>query len=99
MTLQEQFEKESGHIKPTGIEVEASDLFYWHEKFIKWLESKLSSQPEKPEGEVICCVWEITDDETETYITSCGQEFVMLDGSKPTDFNYCCYCGKKLSHT
>ncbi len=43
------------------------------------------------------CEWK---EEPDYWSTSCGQEFVILDGSpSENDMKYCCYCGKDIEET
>lgn len=42
------------------------------------------------------CYW--TEDPDGQWETSCGNTFVIIDGSPAdNDMTYCCYCGKKLA--
>jgi hypothetical protein len=41
------------------------------------------------------CRWEIEEEDSDCWTTGCGKDFVMLEDSKPHDFNFCVHCGKR----
>jgi hypothetical protein len=47
------------------------------------------------------CIWHLDDyDDDDSYETSCGKSFVLLDGTlKENEIIFCCYCGKKIEET
>lgn len=43
------------------------------------------------------CKWVLDDDDSNTYLTSCGELFCIENGTpKENYFNFCVYCGRKL---
>ena len=43
------------------------------------------------------CTWKPSNEEGETYSTSCGRLFTFIEaGVKENDFIFCCYCGCEI---
>ncbi len=43
------------------------------------------------------CTWTQDDDESDTWDTSCGGAFTLIDDTPENNgFKFCCYCGKKV---
>lgn len=44
------------------------------------------------------CTWTPEADDERIYETTCGQSFLMEEGTpQENDMNFCCFCGKKLA--
>ena len=43
------------------------------------------------------CGWKRQEDEEDFYLTECGDEFVLIEGSvKDNNIIYCPFCGRKV---
>jgi len=59
-------------------------------------EGELYERPSPIAKEEDLCSWAF-DGQCEKYDTSCGQAFVLEDGTpESNEMKFCCYCGKEL---
>ena len=50
----------------------------------------------KQEAEKVC-EWRIVDADNDEWVSFCGVDFVIIEGSlKDNNMTYCCGCGKKI---
>lgn len=62
-----------------------------------WKQIVPDDEPQAEPKREPACLWSRADDDTDTWETSCGHAFTIIEGT-PTDNHmaFCCYCGRRV---